>query len=357
MVNLSKEVLDQIKPSYMTFDRYEDSSYYSLMHFNSAISMLSTLLAIYFIICKSPSAIGNYKWYLFNISAMSFVFDFAMTFIYLPQPLFPSLVMCTKGLLQPFGFVMGGLLGFYMFIGFFGMCSMSVTWAFAYRLFLLTNKEHFINSALGISIIALTQIFYETPTIVLYGISTFTPSHEYVLEIAYAKFPKIKPFVHNKSCAVVAFEANNWALAFMISCALQFSFNIPVNLALLYASFHTLHKRQAEMSAKTAKMHRQLLRSLIWQMLVPFCTLLVPFSIMSVLVLLQVENVEFFMKLLFLVGTLHSFFNSLAMIFHIHPYRNAARAMVMRCLMRRKHTTTPVTTIDGNSNKELSTTK
>ncbi|KAI1709699.1 serpentine type 7TM GPCR chemoreceptor srh domain-containing protein [Ditylenchus destructor] len=313
MVNLSKEILAQIQPSYMTFDRYEDTSYYRLMHFNSAISMLSTLLAIYFIICKSPSAIGNYKWYLFNISAMSFVFDFAMT--------------------------------------------MSVTWAFAYRLFLLTNKEHFINSALGISIIAITQIFYETPTIVLYGISTFTPSHEYVLEIAYAKFPKIKPFVHNKSCAVVAFEANNWALAFMISCALQFSFNIPVNLALLYGSFHTLHKRQAEMSAKTAKMHRQLLRSLIWQMLVPFCTLLVPFSIMSVLVLLQVENVEFFMKLLFLVGTLHSFFNSLAMIYHIHPYRNAARAMFMRCLLRRKNTTTPVTTIDGNSNKELSTTR
>lgn len=43
----------------------------------------------------------------------------------------------------------------------FGMCSMSIIWAFAYRLALLKNKEKLLNSPLGITIILITQTCYE----------------------------------------------------------------------------------------------------------------------------------------------------------------------------------------------------
>jgi hypothetical protein len=72
-------------------------------------------LAIYFIVFKSPPSIGQYKWYLLNIAVMSYVYDFYMTCIWLPMPLFPSMVMCSRGLLTNTGWIIGGMLGYVCF--------------------------------------------------------------------------------------------------------------------------------------------------------------------------------------------------------------------------------------------------
>lgn len=41
------------------------------------------------------------------------------------------------------------------------MCSMSIIWAFIYRLALLKNKAKYLNSPLGVIVVIVTQLGYE----------------------------------------------------------------------------------------------------------------------------------------------------------------------------------------------------
>lgn len=108
-----------------------------------------------------------------------------MTIVYVPMPLFPALTVCTRGLLEPLGKT-GGLMGFvsntgcstkedgfqYIFQLLFGSCMASVVWAFSYRLAILSKKAAALTSKCGIAALVLSQIFYETPTLLPFGIST-----------------------------------------------------------------------------------------------------------------------------------------------------------------------------------------
>jgi len=92
-------------------------------------------------------------------------------------------------------------------------------------------------------------------------------------------------------CTATAFESSIFGVIFMVSCVCQFAMMIPINIFLLYKSFKVLHDRRGDMSEKTARMHRNLLLSLVAQMIVPFATLFLPFSICAVFVAFEVENV------------------------------------------------------------------
>lgn len=48
----------------------------------------------------------------------------------------------------------------------------SVVWAFSYRLAVLTKSAGALTSKWGLAILVLTQIFYETPTLIPFGLST-----------------------------------------------------------------------------------------------------------------------------------------------------------------------------------------
>ena len=82
------------------------------------------------------------------------------------------------------------------------------------------------------------------------------------------------------------------------------------------------------MSAKTAQMHRQMLKALILQLIVigseysqnkhilqvPFCTLFVPFTLLAYFVMMEIE-VPIMYKSLFVLGSLHSVTNTLMMVY------------------------------------------
>ncbi|KAI1709758.1 serpentine type 7TM GPCR chemoreceptor srh domain-containing protein [Ditylenchus destructor] len=309
-----------IVPSNMTFDRYDDPLYYKIIQFNFAVATASTFIAFFFILFRSPSAIGRYKWFLLNISAASFAFDLWLTFIYVPQPLFPALVMCTKGLLEPFGNYFGGVLGF-----------MSVTWAFVYRFLILINKEHLIYSISGVICMAFSQIFYETPTIVLYSLAAHLPyDFDYTLEAVYAKFPHVRQYMEGHSCAASSFDASPFTKFFLFVGMCQFATTTFINLWLLHAASRCLKNVRTTMSERTAKMHRQLLKSLIFQMTIPFCTLFIPFVSLAFFALVEVENIEFLFKLVFEIGTSHSFLNTLVMVYCIQPYKDAVKTLLCR---------------------------
>ncbi|KAI1702074.1 serpentine type 7TM GPCR chemoreceptor srh domain-containing protein [Ditylenchus destructor] len=330
-----------IVPSNMTFDRYDDPLYYNIIRFNFVIATISTFIAFFFILFRSPPAIGRYKWFLLNISAASFAFDLWLT------PLFPALVMCTKGLLEPFGNYYGGVLGFIMFLTLFGTCSMSVTWAFVYRYFILLNKERLLYSISGVICMAFSQIFYETPTIVLYSLAAHLPNDfDYTLEAVYAKFPHARQYIEGHSCAASSFDASPFTKFFLFVGMCQFATTTFINLWLLHAAYNCLKYVKLTMSERTAKMHRQLLKSLIFQMTIPFCTLFIPFVSLAFFALVEVENIEcmfllikyfrhdnpisVLFKLVFEIGTSHSFLNTLVMVYFIQPYKDAIKTLLFR---------------------------
>lgn len=55
-------------PSQMDFSVYDDYYYFMVFHINGINCTIATIIAIYFIYFKSPSYIGQYKFFLLNIT-------------------------------------------------------------------------------------------------------------------------------------------------------------------------------------------------------------------------------------------------------------------------------------------------
>ena len=82
------------------------------MHMNGVLSILSTALAIYLIIWKSPKSMGAYKWFLLNIVISIFWFEVYIIFILVPFPIFPNPGFCTIGPLKAFDWYWGATVPF-----------------------------------------------------------------------------------------------------------------------------------------------------------------------------------------------------------------------------------------------------
>ncbi|KAE9556274.1 hypothetical protein FO519_000457 [Halicephalobus sp. NKZ332] len=312
----------------ITFDKFGDSLYFIIMHCNSLLSLTSTLFAIFLIFKKSPREIGEYKYYLFNITCCSFLFDVYMTFVYSPVTLFPAMVMCAKGVLEPLGW-MGGVAGFYLFLTFFGTCSMSVITAFIYRLFILKNQQQLMKSCKWFLFLVFIHLFYFSPTLIVYSFSIVDRA---AIDGAIIKrYPNIKPYYINKSCTATAFETSPFAFYFMFLCCIQFGLTVPIAAFLISKCFKTLKDQKIFMTEKTFRLHKQLILSLIFQLIVPFSTLFIPFTLMATFVFLEVSNIPWVYQALMLVGTIHSFCNTLMMTIMVKPYRNT----VLNCMTGR----------------------
>ena len=75
----------------------------------------------------------------------------------------------------------------------------------------------------------------------------------------------------------------------MFVCVFDFAAGIPVVTFLIVKSFKILNAQQSIMSAKTYRMHRQLLISLIFQLLVPLISLFGPFIFISICVFMELS--------------------------------------------------------------------
>ncbi|KAH7720953.1 7TM GPCR protein, partial [Aphelenchoides avenae] len=268
----------------VSFEAYTDPWYFRVFHFTSVLSFLSAVVAFYFILTKSPSSIGSYKWYLLNISISALVYDIHMALVYAPQPLFPALVMCAKGLVHTFNWSFGNTLSFYLMPIFLGSVSLSIMWGLVYRYAVLTGRDRQLHSKLGLTIMALLQVSYTAPSLVVHILSA--RNTEGIRSVVLKNYPLIQPYFEPQSCTAISFEASPLALAFIVLLSLQYAAITPTALTLMVLSFTAL-KRQKNMSRKTLRMHRQLLISLIFQVTVPFCTIFAPSTLIAVLIMFE----------------------------------------------------------------------
>ena len=66
--------------SEVIFENVDDPAYFLIMHCNTLLSLAATLFATFLIFKRSPVEIGNYKYYLFNITVSSINYNLFPTF-------------------------------------------------------------------------------------------------------------------------------------------------------------------------------------------------------------------------------------------------------------------------------------
>lgn len=69
------------------------------------------------------------------------------------------------------------------------------------------------------------------------------------------------------SCGITSFEGSSVAIFFMLVCIIQFALPIPAVLTIFYMSNRVLDSQKHHMTEKTIQMHRQLLKSLLLQVI------------------------------------------------------------------------------------------
>uniref|UniRef100_A0A914P2M7 G protein-coupled receptor n=1 Tax=Panagrolaimus davidi TaxID=227884 RepID=A0A914P2M7_9BILA len=142
-------------------------------------------------------------------------------------------------------------------------------------------------------------------------------------ENASEQWPNIAPFYTDISCSASHLEVSSFTLLFMISLIVAFAIGAPAVIFLAYNSFSILNEQKSVMSEKTYRMHRQLLITLIFQLLVPTITLFAPYSIVTAFIIAGAEDFGWLSQTSIILGSLHSTLNTCMMLYFIQPYRLA----------------------------------
>ena len=108
---------------------------------------------------------------------------------------------------------------------------------------------------------------------------------------------------------------------FLIFINSEFALPIPFILILIYKTRVSLERQKENMNEKTYLMHKDLLKILIFQLIIPGATLFIPFTITVALTIFDVNSVAVVFQVTHLLGTLHSTLNTIMMLYFIKPYR------------------------------------
>ncbi|KAE9548124.1 hypothetical protein FO519_008665 [Halicephalobus sp. NKZ332] len=314
-------------PFNMTFDAYDSNIYQHCLTISGIIATVSGFMGMYLTLIKSPPNFGFYKYFLFNICFWSFLNDFYLAVIYRPKILFPAITSCPTGIFKTndehWGFV-----SYCIFMVFFGASSVSIITAFVYRFANLNNYLSTLLKPSSLVILGVLHLFYELPSIVLDTIAAVKYKDEIIAAVV-KDYPNIVKHLVGQGCAVLHIEVGT-SFAFIIACCIGFGISVPIVSFLIYKCFRILIEQRSYMSPKTFRLHKRLLISLIFQLLAPVCGLFGPFMAAAYLCFTGRENVEFFGMTTMVCGTLHSFFNTLMMVYFIPHYRRIFLSIVLR---------------------------
>uniref|UniRef100_A0A7E4VWW5 G protein-coupled receptor n=1 Tax=Panagrellus redivivus TaxID=6233 RepID=A0A7E4VWW5_PANRE len=111
--------------------------------------------------------------------------------------------------------------------------------------------------------------------------------------------------------------------------------------------FRLLHEKKVNFSAKTYELHRQLMRSLCAQAFIHFSLLAIPTVTAFAMIIYSFGNLRVASLTIMPLLSMHSAALGLTTIIVTKPYRNAAKAIVLRplkrCFNAKRRSNAPVT--------------
>ncbi|KAK0401141.1 hypothetical protein QR680_015610 [Steinernema hermaphroditum] len=99
------------------------------------------------------------------------------------------------------------------------------------------------------------------------------------------------------------------------------------------------------MTIKTYRMHTQLMKALVVQMLVPFVLFAIPIVLTMAVVIFQLDLMDDMVKLTEVAMSLHSTANSFAVLLLIAPYRRAV-LHIFHSISSKYSLSTPVSSVE-----------
>ncbi|KAI6174508.1 hypothetical protein M3Y97_00998600 [Aphelenchoides bicaudatus] len=267
---------------------------------------------------------GNYKWYLLNIVFWSAALDIYLGVFYTPFLLFPATGVSAQGLLADihhYNFKQFEFLFFIWLIGGFGV---SLTCGFVYRLAAVTQSTPMINTKKALSLIALIHIFYTIPAMlpILYS---NVYDYNSILDDMQRRYPAVFEYGLRHSSIYVSLKVTPTAcFLFGLAALILITTCVLANTVLIWNTMKKINNSTFTISSRTMAMHKQLTTSLIAQFFLPAIFVAVPFIVIVVLFISdKMDNV--WARLagsgFFVVGSMHSTLNSIAMIIMTKPYR------------------------------------
>ncbi|KAE9556239.1 hypothetical protein FO519_000578 [Halicephalobus sp. NKZ332] len=304
----------------LEYTEQDVDSFLVKMHMNGALSVLSTALAIYLIIWKSPKAMGAYKWFLLNIVVSIFWFELFIIVIFTPFPIFPNPGFCAIGPLKQFGWYWGSTVPFFVLTLFLGICGMSVNLAAAFRLSAIYGVSQTLIKPFYSGLLLLCQMVYAAPTLIA-GLMSVQDREKSVAGMLQT-YPKMEKFFMSHTCFVIPLDDNPKMYICLGVALIQLVVVEIMSAMIIYLSFKSLIKRKCFMSAKVYNMHMQFIWSIGAQFAVPIITINTPFLLYCIFLISQSPAGVDFSPYLFIGVTTHSFFNTLIMISMTAPYRD-----------------------------------
>ncbi|KAI1732291.1 serpentine type 7TM GPCR chemoreceptor srh domain-containing protein [Ditylenchus destructor] len=294
------------------------------LHVSSVFDIFANLLAIWLITQKSPSSMINYKWFLLNIVISSMIFDFYVTTVMVPYPLFPVVGYCSTGLLRYFGIFWGVLVPILLLIEFLGICGVSIINAAICRLAATFDVQDLVTSKSSKAVMIIFQIFYATPTITLAGfvLRKIEEDQPILLEEVNKLNPSLDIQKH-ELCIFASVKETNLISVALATAIVQIIICAGAAITIILLSIVQLRKRKRFMSRKTLKLHYQLIFALTFQFMVPGLALLIPFSVVAVSVFTHLDFIRtyYVLQIGYQLATSHSLLNAGAMILCTSPYR------------------------------------
>ena len=111
--------------------------------------------------------------------------------------------------------------------------------------------------------------------------------------MSFQTWPGIEKHFHQDyACSALSFNVTRFPYFFLVGCVVQFTAIVPASSFLILKCFTTLNSKKNLMSAKTYRMHRQLLVTLVFQLLVPLVTLILPNTFNACVTLFEIQGLE-----------------------------------------------------------------
>ena len=108
-----------------------------------------------------------------------------------------------------------------------------------------------------------------------------------------------------------------YCVSFLICCSAA----VPVIIFMISGIKDLLKKQRSTISHKTYMMHKELLKTLIFQMMIPLFILTIPSVAFIVLIACNIETTPYLFQVIWISVSCHSTMNTVMMVYFIKPYR------------------------------------